>query len=88
MQFLVLVRIKRIVSIDNHIVQLLLNTPIVFRVGEEKPHEAAQRRRRCVRRRNNSDDPIRGRSLESWLFFFEAGFVSLCEKTNSDPALL
>jgi hypothetical protein len=57
----------------------LLNTRIVFGVGEEKPHEAAQRRRRCVRRRNNSDDPVRGRGLESRLFFFEAGFVSLCE---------
>jgi hypothetical protein len=43
MQLLVLARIKGIVSIDNHTVQLLLNTPIVFGVGEEKPKEAAQR---------------------------------------------
>jgi hypothetical protein len=43
MQLLVLARIKGIISIYNHTVQLLLSTPIVFRVGEEKPKEAAQR---------------------------------------------
>jgi hypothetical protein len=76
--------IQRIVSVTKNVINLQLQAPIGFWVGQEKPHETAQCRGRRVRRRDDCDDSVPGGAFERRFNLFEASFV--CLEPNERPS--
>jgi hypothetical protein len=79
MQISVLVNIERIVFIDDHVVDLLLNTPIILKIRQQTPHDATHCGRCCVGSCYDSYDCVSGQTFKQFFFFFKTSLISLNE---------